>query len=39
MQSLNEVCNNLQQLYIYSLNTDVPDSFMTSVSAHGGLYM
>ena len=28
---------NLQQLYIGSPNTDVPDNFMTSVSAHGGL--
>ena len=28
---------NLQQLYIQSINTDVPDDFMTSVSAHGGL--
>ena len=29
--------HNLQQLYIYSPATDVPDDFMTSVSAHGGL--
>ena len=29
--------HNLQQLYIHSPNTDVPDHFMTSVSAHGGL--
>ena len=29
--------HNLQQLYIDSINTDVPDDFMTSVSAHGGL--
>ena len=36
--SLNSTHNhNLQQLHIYSLQTDVPDSFTTSVSAHGGL--
>ena len=36
--SLNLTHNhNLQKLYIASLNTDVPESFMTSVSAHGGL--
>ena len=36
--SLNLVHNhNLQQLYIHSPRTDVPDDFMTSVSAHGGL--
>ena len=29
--------HNLQQLYIHSPNTNVPDHFMTSVSAHGGL--
>ena len=29
--------HNLQQLCIDSTNTDVPDNFMTSVSAHGGL--
>ncbi|XP_065908495.1 uncharacterized protein [Dysidea avara] len=29
--------HNLQQLYIDSPCTDVPDHFMTSVSAHGGL--
>ena len=29
--------HNLQQLYIDSTHTDVPDHFMTSVSAHGGL--
>ena len=28
---------NLQQLCIQSIDTDVPDDFMTSVSAHGGL--
>ena len=28
---------NLQQLYIDSPHTDVPEDFMTSVSAHGGL--
>ena len=28
---------HLQRLYISSLNTKVPDEFMTSVSAHGGL--
>jgi len=32
------ICNhNLQQLCIDSPYTDVPDDFMTSVSAHGGL--
>ena len=36
--SLNLVHNhNLQQLYIDASLTDVPDEFMTSVSAHGGL--
>ena len=36
--SLNLAHNhNLQQLYIEALRTDVPDHFMTSVSAHGGL--
>ena len=36
--SLNVAQNhNLQQLYIKALFTDVPDHFMTSVSAHGGL--
>jgi len=35
---LNLVDNhNLQQLYIDASLTDVPDEFMTSVSAHGGL--
>jgi len=29
--------HNLQQLYIYSPRTDVPDNFLTSVSSHGGL--
>ena len=29
--------NNLQQLYIHDSDTDVPDDFMTSVSAHSGL--
>ena len=29
--------HNLQQLHIYSSETNVPDDFMTSVSAHGGL--
>ena len=29
--------HNLQQLFIHSSHTDVPDDFMTSVSAHGGL--
>ena len=28
---------NLQRLHICSPHTDVPDDFMTSVSAHGGL--
>ena len=28
---------NLEQLYIYSPQTDVSDDFITSVSAHGGL--
>jgi len=28
---------NLQKLHIYSPHTDVPDDFITSVSAHGGL--
>jgi len=28
---------NLQQLYMYLPHTDIPDNFMTSVSAHGGL--
>ena len=28
---------NLQQLYIDSSDTDVPDDFLTSVSSHGGL--
>ena len=28
---------NLQQLFIYSTDTDIVDDFMTSVSAHGGL--
>ncbi|XP_065907093.1 uncharacterized protein [Dysidea avara] len=31
------LAHNLQQLYIDSQNTDLPDHFMTSVSAHGGL--
>ena len=36
--SLNLACNhNLQQLYINSNRTKVPEYFMTSVSAHGGL--
>jgi len=36
--SLNLVHNhNLQQLYIDGSHTIVPDKFMTSVSAHGGL--
>ena len=36
--SLNLAHNhNLQQLYILAPNSDVPDCFMTSVSAHGGL--
>jgi len=29
--------HNLQQFYIYSQDTDVPDNFLTSVSAHGRL--
>jgi len=29
--------HSLQQLYIFAPNTDVPDDFMTSISAHGGL--
>ena len=28
---------NLQQLYIESFHTDLPDSFMSSISTHGGL--
>ena len=28
---------NLEQLYIVSTNSDIPDIFMSSVSAHGGL--
>ena len=36
--SLNLAHNhNLQQIYIGALDTDVPDHFITSVSAHGGL--
>ncbi|XP_065914945.1 uncharacterized protein [Dysidea avara] len=36
--SLNVAYNhNLQQLYISAFRTVVPDEFMTSVSAHGGL--
>ena len=29
--------NKLQQIYIQAFGIDVPDKFMTSVSAHGGL--
>jgi len=29
--------HNLQQLYIHESHADVPDDFMTSVSAYGGL--
>jgi len=29
--------HSLQQLYIFAPLTDVPDDFMTSISAHGGL--
>ncbi|XP_065906237.1 F-box and leucine-rich repeat protein 13-like [Dysidea avara] len=29
--------NNLQQIYIDSIDTDVPDNFITSVLAYGGL--
>jgi len=37
-QSLDSTHNqNLQQLYIHSTDTDVPDDLLTSVSAHGGL--
>ena len=37
-QSLSSTYNQThQQLYIDSPDTDVPDNFMTSVSAHGGL--
>jgi len=31
------VTTNLQQLYIYAVTTEIPDIFMKTVSAHGGL--
>ena len=37
-QSLSALCNHsLQQLYIDSFRTSVPDTFMSAISAHGGL--